>query len=166
MKRHQVNTKHPRYKVPNYPRGQEQGEHPPETGTEEYLPVNQLVKQLSAMDRMYQYRYGVRNLINMGNDTLRLATKQGRSNAVNVDIKYNSGSDLYDITAYEINRNMQVKKVYEGDGFYTENLPTVLNSIIIRKDYNRDVVVSEGLDMNLSKADRAYLKKMARRKRG
>jgi len=27
MKRHQVNTKHPRYRVPNYPRGQGGGQH-------------------------------------------------------------------------------------------------------------------------------------------
>lgn len=127
-KRHTVHTRDPRYNVDQYGRGQGVG-----VSTTPKVPAEIIKDQLDEMERLWVPLYGVKQLVKVDDNTLRLCTRSGRGrNQVNIDIKYNPGTDYYDIKAHEIKRDMSVWLVYDVDGIGWENLPDTLYGITNR----------------------------------
>jgi len=66
--------------------------------------------------------YG-KTLVDMGDLTLRVnMPRKGRGPATNVDIKYNEGMDMYDVTVHKIDKDMNVKSE-KFNGMYFDQLP-------------------------------------------
>jgi hypothetical protein len=100
--------------------------------------------QISTVVPSWRSRYSINNLVKIDDQTLRLASKPRGRNQVNMDIRYNRGTDLYDIKAYEITKDMSVYEVYDDTGFYTDNLPAVLDKVLYKRDFKRGKLVQEG----------------------
>ncbi len=143
---HTVHTEHSRYDVGQYGRGEGSGEAEASHSEEDYKPYKILAGQLRAMDRFYAPRYSIRQLVKIDDNTLRLIARP-RGRKLNIDIKYNHGTDYYDLVAYKIKRDMSVWKVYEMDSLGGDQLPDILNSIVNKKQTNRNELVAEGFSI-------------------
>jgi len=146
VKKHTVHTKHPRYNVPQYPRGsggREVNTSParPKTEGEEETPSNILYNQINSMRREIKSWRGIKQAMIVNDNTLQL-NYRGRGNPLNLRIKYNPATDLYDIDAFEVKRSLDVFKVYESDGVFVENLPDVIDTVFLDRKFNRNEVLT------------------------
>ena len=84
--------------------------------------LNTIQRQLTAQG------VNLRNktLVKINPNTLRVS---GGGN--NIDIKYNKGSDLYDIKVHKINRKDFSVKTCKSDGVYVDSLPNYFNPKIV-----------------------------------
>ena len=102
------------------------------------VPAETIVEQLNEMETLWMPLYGVKKLIKVDDNTLRLISRAGRGkNQLNIDIAYNPSTDLYDVKVYEIKRDMSTWLVYDIDRIYTDNLPDVLNGVVNRGRRNK-----------------------------
>ena len=104
-----------------------------------------IAHQLESLNPSWRSRYKVNQLIQVDENTLGLQIKDGSKNQLKVHIKYVPGSDTYSVTVYEIKRDLAVHERYHEDGFYTDNLETVLDYVILKRDFNKDEVIVEGI---------------------
>lgn len=108
-------------------------------------PALIIADQLDDVKPLWRDRYSVKQLVLVDDNTLRLEVREQYRLPIKVEIRYDHGSDTYSIKTYEIKKNMAVYEVYEGHGFYTDNLDTVLDSIILDRRYNKNELIVEGL---------------------
>jgi hypothetical protein len=146
-RKHEVHPRHPRYSTDRYERGTE---NIGRATSSQYVvkdPAEIIAEQIAALEPYFQSRYSVKSLVKVDENTLRLCSKPRGSNQVNMDIKYNPGTDLYDIKAYEITRDMSVYEVYDVDMIYAENLTDVMNRVLFKRDFKRGKLVQEGMKL-------------------
>ncbi len=60
-----------------------------------------LLDQLTAMDKMWYFRYGVDKIVLLDANTVRFHIRN-ENGIFNVDVHYNKGHDLYDVKGYKI----------------------------------------------------------------
>lgn len=89
-----------------------------------------IVEQLTAQNRFFASEHDIKALVAMDDrNTIRLHHRGKET--VNIDIRYNEGSDLYNVKAYRLqNHGLDVKTIYDEQGFYWDQLDTVIKTIL------------------------------------
>jgi len=93
-----------------------------------------MVQQLNGLNPLWRAEFGVRGLIVMDENTLRIPIRVGRKK-VNFDLTYDSGEDLYNVKAYKVSdftkellrsgvwtEATKAITVLEGKGFFWDQL--------------------------------------------
>ncbi len=143
--RHTVHTRDPRYNLSEYGRGEGDLAQGTSSHYEVKDPAEVIADQIRAFEPLWQPRYSVKTLVKVDENTLRICSKPRGRNQVNMDIKYNSGTDAYDITAYEIARDMSVYEVYSVDYIMADNLTDVMDRVLLKRDFKRKRLVQKGI---------------------
>lgn len=86
-----------------------------------------LLEQLKRLNPLYKADFGIENIVIMDDATLRFCARNKQK--VNIDIHYNSGSDLYDIKAYHIVK-FDAKTIFDTPGIFFDQLNDILRQII------------------------------------
>ena len=88
-----------------------------------------LIDQLRVLNPFFLLEYNIRTVVIMNETTLRLHSKASKT--INIDIRYNRGSDLYDITAYKLeNFGLDVSTIFNEKGIFCDQLDETLRSIL------------------------------------
>ncbi len=100
-----------------------------------------LIMQLEHLNPMFVVEYNIKAVILMDENTIRLHSKGKGQPTVNIDIKYNIGSDLYEIKAYKIKRfdfrtldlgNLDPITIYDETGIFWDQLNDIIQDILGR----------------------------------
>jgi len=108
------------------------------------VPAEIIANQLRYSHTSFKQRWSVKRMVRVDDNTLRLNVGGKGKLPLNVDIRYDFGTDTYSIKAYQIKKDMAVYEVYEEDGIYAESLSPTLDRLIIGKVYNKYVLIAEG----------------------
>lgn len=87
-----------------------------------------ILNQIKMLDRAAMWAWGAKELVNIGNG-LRFKTTGMTPWKGYVQIKYNEGTDLYDLDFYQI-RKFEVKTFKKFDGIFAEDLVNIIDSIV------------------------------------
>jgi len=91
--------------------------------------VNEIKRQLIAQGVNLKGKY----LVKVDDNTLRVhkpSSVIGKGDSRSVDIKYNKGSDLYDVSVHTIDNNTFKIKTCRSKGVYFDSLPNYFNKKI------------------------------------
>lgn len=88
-----------------------------------------ILTQIKTIDARALWAWGAKDLINMGNGLKFKTSGMVRGHKGYVYIKYNEGTDLYDIQFFKI-RKADVITVKEFDGVYAEDLVSMIDSVV------------------------------------
>jgi len=90
-----------------------------------------IIQQLQAQNPLFMADFTITDIVLMSENTIRLHSRG--EEIVNIDITYNCGSDLYDVKAYRLrNHGLDVKLIYDRNGFFWDQLNQAIDSIIER----------------------------------
>jgi hypothetical protein len=87
-----------------------------------------ILSQIKTLDRTAMIAWGAKDLVNM-NDGLKFKTSGMTKWKGYVYVKYNEGSDLYDIDFFRI-RGVDVKYDKQAKGIYAEDLVWVIDGVV------------------------------------
>lgn len=87
-----------------------------------------ILSQIKTIDPMATFAWGAKELINMG-DGLKFKTSGMVKWKGYVYIKYNEGTDLYDIDFFKI-RNVEIKMHKQVRDVYAEDLVNFIDSVV------------------------------------
>jgi hypothetical protein len=87
-----------------------------------------ILSQIKTIDPMATFAWGAKDLVNMG-DGLKFKTSGMVKWKGYVYIKYNAGTDLYDIEFFRI-RNFEIKTDKGITDVYAEDLVNVIDSVV------------------------------------
>lgn len=87
-----------------------------------------ILSQIKMIDRMALMAWGAKELVNMGNG-LKFKTSGMTPWKGYVYVKYNEGTDLYDIEFFRI-RKYEVKVDKKIDGIYVEDLVSTIDGFV------------------------------------
>jgi len=87
-----------------------------------------ILSQIKMIDRMAMMAWGAKELVNMGNG-LKFKTSGITPWKGHVYIKYNEGTDLYDIDFFRI-RKFEVKVDKAIEGVYAEDLVQIIDGFV------------------------------------
>jgi len=90
--------------------------------------VRTIADQLHALNPQFMDEFGIKQLIEMDPNTLRLHSRTRRG-VVNIDIHYDEGPDTYSITAYKI-EGTDAKQIFKNSDIYVDKFDTVLDAIL------------------------------------
>jgi hypothetical protein len=87
-----------------------------------------ILSQIKTIDPMATFAWGAKDLVNMG-DGLKFKTTGMVKWKGYVYVKYNQGTDLYDIDFFRI-RNFEVKKDKQMRDVFAEDLVNIIDSVV------------------------------------
>lgn len=87
-----------------------------------------ILSQIKTIDPMATFAWGAKDLVNMG-DGLKFKTTGMVKWKGYVYIKYNQGTDLYDIEFFRI-RNFEVKNDKQMHDVFAEDLVNIIDSVV------------------------------------
>jgi hypothetical protein len=87
-----------------------------------------ILSQIKTIDPMATFAWGAKDLVNMG-DGLKFKTTGMVKWKGYVYIKYNQGTDLYDIEFFRI-RNFEVKNDKQMRDVFAEDLVNIIDSVV------------------------------------
>ena len=87
-----------------------------------------ILSQIKTIDPRALWAWGAKELVNMG-DGLKFKSSGMVKTKCYVYVKYNEGTDLYDIQFYKL-RNFEVKTFKTIDGAYAEDLVRMIDSVV------------------------------------
>lgn len=98
-----------------------------------------LFDQLRIQRPFFKIEYNIKTFLTIKNG-LRLHTRN-RNKIINIDIIYNNGLDLYEITAYKIN-GVKCKIIAEYREVYFDKLHDLIQDIIFKPEtwINKEVI--------------------------
>lgn len=87
-----------------------------------------ILSQIKTIDRMAMMAWGAKELVNMG-DGLKFKTSGMTPFKGYVYIKYNAGTDLYDIEFAKV-RNMEWKVLKSTNDVFVEDLVSIIDGYV------------------------------------
>lgn len=87
-----------------------------------------ILKQIKAIDPRATWAWGAKELVNMG-DGLKFKTTGMVKWKGYVYVKYNEGTDLYDIQFFRV-RSAAVKTDRQIDGVFAEDLVRIIDGVV------------------------------------
>ena len=88
-----------------------------------------LLEQLQIQNPFFMTEFHVKGLVLMTKNRIRLCSRGRRK--INIDITYNSGTDLYDVKAYLLlNYGLDLTTIYDQTDLFWDQLNTVLKTIL------------------------------------
>ena len=87
-----------------------------------------ILSQIKTIDPMATFAWGAKDLVNMG-DGLKFKTTGMVKWKGYVYVKYNQGTDLYDIEFFRI-RNFEVKNDKQMRDVFAEDLVNIIDSVV------------------------------------
>lgn len=87
-----------------------------------------ILSQIKTLDPRAIWAWGAKEFVNMG-DGLKFKTSGMVKNKCYVYIKYNEGTDLYDIQFYKL-RNFEVNVIKNYDGVFACDLVQIIDSVV------------------------------------
>lgn len=87
-----------------------------------------ILSQIKTIDPMATFAWGAKDLVNMG-DGLKFKTTGMVKWKGYVYVKYNQGTDLYDIDFFRI-RNFEVKNDKQMRDVFAEDLVNIIDSVV------------------------------------
>lgn len=87
-----------------------------------------ILSQIKTIDPRATWAWGAKELVNMG-DGLKFKSSGMVKTKCYVYIKYNEGTDLYDIQFYKL-RNFEIKTIKNVTDVYAEDLVNVIDSVV------------------------------------
>lgn len=87
-----------------------------------------ILSQIKTIDPRATWAWGAKELVNMG-DGLKFKSSGMVKTKCYVYIKYNEGTDLYDIQFYKL-RNFEIKTIKNVTDVYAEDLVSVIDSVV------------------------------------
>jgi len=91
----------------------------------------EILAQLYALNPLWMYEYNVKATLNIANGYgVRLHIKHGQK-VINIDIVYNVGHDLYDITAYKVDgKKATYERIAKYEMIFFDQLHDVIREIL------------------------------------
>ena len=87
-----------------------------------------ILSQIKTIDPMAMFAWGAKEMVDMG-DGLKFKTSGMVKWKGYVYIKYNQGTDLYDIDFFRI-RNAEIKMVKQVTGVFVEDLVNIIDEVV------------------------------------
>lgn len=87
-----------------------------------------ILSQIKAIDPMAMFAWGAKDLVNMGSG-LKFKTSGMTPWKGHVYVKYNEGSDLYDIEFFRI-RTGEIKVDNKVEGVFAEDLVQIIDNFV------------------------------------
>lgn len=87
-----------------------------------------ILSQIKTIDPMAIFAWGAKELVNMG-DGLKFKSSGMVGWKGYVYIKYNAGTDLYDVDFYKI-RQAKIKYTKQLEGVFAEDLVNIIDEVV------------------------------------